>query len=97
MNAQNDAASTGGETPGGLPPEECEEVIGHVEGFLDSPQSPTDERELRQSVAETVPELAQMSVEELIATIIKRSCCETAPETLRIRIRTQITLWRTEG
>ncbi len=95
--ANNDATGAQDESPGGLPREECERVIGHVEGFLDSPQTPTDECELRKSVADTDPELAQLEIEDLIRTIIRRSCCETAPETLRIRIRTQMTLWRSEG
>ncbi len=95
--AGNAATGADNEASEGLPAAECEKVIGHVEGFLDSPQTPTDECELRKSVADTAPELAELSIEDLIRTIIKRSCCETAPETLRIRIRTQVTLWRTEG
>ncbi len=95
--SDNSAAASENGRPDGLPREECERVIGHVEGFLDSPQTPIDECELRKSVADTDPDLAQMAIEDLIRTIIKRSCCETAPETLRIRIRTQMTIWREEG
>ena len=99
MSHNNDAGSLGGQPE--VPPQECEEVIGHVEGFLSSDQTRADEQELRESVANAAPELADMSadmsVEALIRTIIKRSCCETAPETLRVRIRTQVTLGRNEG
>lgn len=98
MTAHDDAADADAvDAASKLPPKDCEEVIGHVEGFLSSDQTQADEQELRESVANTAPELADMSVEALIRTIIKRSCCETAPETLRIRIRTQLTVWRTGG
>jgi len=81
----------------GLDQEECEEVIGHVEEYLSSPMSADDARDLRHNVAGTLPGLADLEVEEIIRVIMKRSCCERAPETLRVRVRTQMAVWRLEG
>lgn len=83
-----------------LAPGECEEVIVHVEEFLSSPMTDADARDLRVNVAETVPGLGELEVEEIIRVIMKRSCCERAPESLRVRIRTQMLVWqgeRTDG
>jgi anti-sigma factor (TIGR02949 family) len=75
---------------------ECDEVIGHVEEFLSSPMTAADARDLRLNVAEAVPGLADLEVEEIIRVIMKRSCCERAPEALRLRVHTQMAVWRSE-
>ncbi|PFG37648.1 mycothiol system anti-sigma-R factor [Flavimobilis soli] len=80
-----------------LDQEECEQVIGHVEEFLSSPMSADDAQDLRDNVAGSLPGLADLEVEEIIRVIMKRSCCERAPETLRVRVRTQMAVWRSEG
>lgn len=80
-----------------LDQDECAEVIGHVEEFLSSPMSPDDARDLRHNVAGALPGLADLEVEEIIRVIVKRSCCERAPEALRVRVRTQMAVWRLEG
>lgn len=86
-----------GAVPAGLPKEECEEVIEHIEGFLSSDRTAADESVLRRSVSESVGFLADLTVDELIRAMMKRSCCETAPEALRVRIRAQVEVWRLEG
>ncbi len=88
--------------PGSLPEginlakEECEEVIGHIEEFLKSDMTIDDARDLKVNVSEHSMELSEMHIEEIIRVIMKRSCCERAPEALRLRISSQIAVWRTE-
>lgn len=84
-------------TPPTLDRTECDEVIGHVEEYLNSPMSAADARDLRLNVAEAVPELADLEVEDIIRVIMKRSCRERAPETLRLRVHTQMAVWRSES
>ena len=84
----------GGQRP--LDGEECAEVIGHVEDYLRSGMTVADAEDLRASVAEVAPELGLLEIEEIMRVVLRRSCCERAPESLRVRISTQIAVWRTE-
>lgn len=77
--------------------EDCEQVIGHIESFLSSEQTAADADDLRDNVSEHSTVLAAMSVDDMIRLIMRRSCSERAPETLRVRITTQIKVWRTES
>ena len=101
MSDENpDGSATQVPTAGGRPAldrAECEEVIAHVEDFLSSRMTADDARDLRENVAGAVPGLADLEVEEIIRVIVKRSCCERAPEALRLRVHTQMALWRSEG
>lgn len=76
--------------------EDCEQVIGHIESFLSSDQTAADADDLRENVSEHSQVLAAMSVDDMIRLIMRRSCSERAPETLRVRITTQIQVWRTQ-
>lgn len=84
-----------GDTPPGGEPE-CAEVLGHIEDYLNSDRTCADEQELRENVAVAESSLGELGVEDLIRALVKRSCCETAPETLRLRIHTQVRIWRTQ-
>ena len=75
--------------------EECAEVISHVEDYLRSDMTVADAADLRANVAEVAPELGALEIEEIMRVVLRRSCCETAPESLRMRISTQIAVWRT--
>ena len=89
-------ASPGSPAVPELPEAECEQVIDHIEDFLSSGRTAADEQALRASVSETSSDLADVSIEHLIVAMMKRSCCERAPETLRVRIRAQMQVWRIE-
>ncbi|WP_166849726.1 mycothiol system anti-sigma-R factor [Isoptericola sp. BMS4] len=71
---------------------ECEHALVHLYEYLDSEMTPADERRMRAHVAHCSPCLAELSVEELVKQLVKRSCAERAPETLRLRIHEQITV-----
>jgi anti-sigma factor (TIGR02949 family) len=80
--------STEGET-------ECEHALHHLYEYLDSEMTPADEVRMRAHVAHCSPCLAELSAEELVKQLVKRSCHESAPDHLRMRIRAQITVMRT--
>jgi anti-sigma factor (TIGR02949 family) len=71
---------------------ECEHALVHLNEYLDSEMTPEDERRMRAHVAHCSPCLAELSVEELVKQLVRRSCAERAPDTLRVRIREQLTI-----
>jgi anti-sigma factor (TIGR02949 family) len=71
---------------------ECEHALTHLYEYLDSEMTPEDEQRMRAHVAHCSPCLAELSVEELVKRLVRRSCAERAPETLRVRIREQLTV-----
>ncbi len=67
----------------------------HLNEFLDSEMTPEDEQRMRAHVAHCSPCLAELSIEELVKQLVRRSCSERAPDTLRVRIHAQLTVMST--
>jgi anti-sigma factor (TIGR02949 family) len=80
--------STEGET-------ECEHALKHLYEYLDSEMTSDDEVRMRAHVAHCSPCLAELSAEELVKQLVRRSCHEQAPADLRLRIQAQFTVLRT--
>ncbi|WP_460702548.1 mycothiol system anti-sigma-R factor [Myceligenerans halotolerans] len=76
--------------PHDTPGSECEHALLHLYEYLDSEMTHQDEQRMRAHVAHCSPCLAELSVEDLVKQLVKRSCAERAPETLRLRIAEQI-------
>lgn len=70
---------------------DCEAVAHHIFEYLDSEMTQEDAEKMRTHVAECDPCLAELSIDELIKRVLKRSCQEKAPSQLRDRIRAQFT------
>ena len=79
--------STEGET-------ECEHALKHLYEYLDSEMTSDDEVRMRAHVAHCSPCLAELSAEELVKQLVRRSCHEQAPPQLRARITAQVSVWR---
>lgn len=75
---------------------QCEEALDKLEEYLDSEVGALDAERLREHLAECGTCLGEAELERRYRALLQRSCCEVAPETLRIRVQTQITLIRTE-
>ncbi|MFI2704092.1 mycothiol system anti-sigma-R factor [Cellulosimicrobium composti] len=71
---------------------ECEHALTHLYEYLDSEMTPDDELRMRAHVAHCSPCLAELSIEELVKQLVRRSCHEKAPAGLRERIHTQLTV-----
>jgi anti-sigma factor (TIGR02949 family) len=71
---------------------ECEHALTHLYEYLDSEMTPDDELRMRAHVAHCSPCLAELSVEELVKQLVRRSCHEQAPAGLRDRIHAQLTV-----
>lgn len=75
----------------------CEDVATHLFEFLDS-QMPHEQERILAEHTRTCPHCSQMThAEKHVREIVKRSCCESAPSSLRMKITMQIASWREAG
>ena len=68
----------------------CDDVIAHLFEYLDSEMTDDDADRMRAHVAECSPCLAELSIDEMVKRLLRRSCAEQAPEHLRLKIHLQI-------
>ena len=73
---------------------QCEEALDKLEEYLDSEIGELDANRLRMHLAECNSCLGEAELEQRLRAVLRRSCGETAPETLRVRVRTEITVMR---
>lgn len=76
---------------------DCSEVLDQVFAYLDNELGTLDCAKIRQHLEECGPCLHEYHVDQALKALIRRSCaCETAPDTLRLRVLTRITQVRLE-
>lgn len=75
----------------------CDDVIAHLFEYLDSEMTDSDADRMRAHVAGCNPCLAELSIDELVKRLLRRSCTEQAPEHLRLKIHLQITKLSAQG
>ncbi|MCI1675033.1 MAG: mycothiol system anti-sigma-R factor [Ancrocorticia sp.] len=72
----------------------CDEVAEHLFELLDA-QMPEEQAERLKHHIATCPHCTQMAeAESHVRDIVRRSCCESAPSTLRVRITHQLAVYR---
>lgn len=75
----------------------CEELLEHLYEFLDAEISESEVARLRRHV-EDCPTCQEVTdVETRVRVLLRRSCAEVAPETLRTRVVTQLSVLRAES
>ncbi|MFZ0531054.1 MAG: mycothiol system anti-sigma-R factor [Propionicimonas sp.] len=67
--------------------EDCTEVLRNLYAFQDKELTPAEEDEIRRHLLACEHCLDHYEVEEALRVVIRKSCCETAPETLRLRVQ----------
>lgn len=72
----------------------CEEVYNHLFELLDSHMPLEQAARLRNHMATCSKCNRLVEAETHVREIVRRSCCESAPATLRIRITQQIAIFR---
>jgi anti-sigma factor (TIGR02949 family) len=72
----------------------CEEALDRLEEYLDSEMGDLDADRLREHLAECSSCLDEAELERRYRALLRRSCCEVAPETLRLRVRAELTVIR---
>ncbi|MFV0427444.1 MAG: mycothiol system anti-sigma-R factor [Beutenbergiaceae bacterium] len=73
----------------------CEEALERLQAYLDSELARLDANRLQQHIDDCASCLDQVDYERRIRALLRRSCLEKAPEELRVRVRTQLTVIRT--
>ncbi|WP_124039858.1 mycothiol system anti-sigma-R factor [Neoactinobaculum massilliense] len=73
----------------------CEELTEHLFEFLDRQVSDGEFKRLAAHIAHCPECQDRASAEEHVRVLLKRSCAEVAPATLRVRISHQIEAFRT--
>ncbi len=74
----------------------CTEVLDHLYEFIDNELPSADCDQLRQHMDECAPCLRELGLEESVRSLVKRSCAEAAPESLRSRVLLEIRTVRIE-
>ncbi|GAB3564787.1 mycothiol system anti-sigma-R factor [Spelaeicoccus albus] len=65
-------------------------ALKRLYNYLDGELSDSEIAEIRRHLAHCPPCESEYSIESMLKDLVKRSCCETAPEGLRTRIRERI-------
>lgn len=73
---------------------DCAEALDRLFEFLDGEVQEADADDIRAHLAACEPCLAAYDVEDHLRKLIKRSCHESAPAELHVRIRHQLTVLR---
>jgi mycothiol system anti-sigma-R factor len=68
----------------------CEEILARMVFFVDNELDDADCATIQQHLDDCTPCLADFDVERAVKALVARSCCETAPEELRERVRVTI-------
>ena len=68
----------------------CAEVLARMVFFVDNELDDADCATIQQHLDDCGPCLADFDVERAVKALVARSCCETAPEELRDRVRVSI-------
>ena len=76
------------------PPVDCTEALARLFEFLDSEIDEADADRIRAHLADCEPCLSEFDVEHHVKNLVRRSCAETAPVHLHVRIRQQLTVLR---
>lgn len=70
--------------------EDCREVLERVFFFIDNELEQADCQQIQQHLDDCGPCLAKYDLERTVKALVRRSCSEHAPETLRDRVLLRI-------
>ena len=78
-------------------PVDCTEALTRLFEFLDAEIDEVDGDRIRQHLADCEPCLGEYDVEDHLKKVVRRSCHETAPADLHLRIRQQLIVLQTRS
>lgn len=76
---------------------ECREAVDNLFEFLDSELPEIDGDRIRQHIADCERCLAEYDVEDHLRQLVRRSCSESAPAELHLRIKAHIAVLRAQA
>jgi len=74
----------------------CEDALDRLWEYLDAELGEPDAAVVRAHLAECEGCLEEYDVEVVLKNLVRRGCQEVAPDTLRVRIREQLTVMRVQ-
>ena len=69
---------------------DCREALDNLHSFLDHELGPVDHERIVHHLEQCGPCLREFDVERIVRALVARSCCQVAPEQLRLRVHAQI-------
>lgn len=75
----------------------CEELLEHLFEYLDAEMTAAQRARLTSHVEQCPRCHEAADVEQHVRSLIRRSCTEKAPQSLRLRVISQISVLRTSG
>ncbi|MCK6212665.1 mycothiol system anti-sigma-R factor [Georgenia sp. EYE_87] len=75
----------------------CDELLEHLFEFLDSELDEDQVERFRRHAAECPTCTEATDAEQHIRALVRRSCAEVAPSSLRLRVQSQLTVLRVNG
>ena len=75
---------------------DCSDVVEAVYLYLDGELASEAIEEIKQHLDECSPCLREYGVEQEVKSLIARSCCESAPEQLRVAIQQRLEIVRSQ-
>lgn len=69
----------------------CRDVLDRVYEYLDGELDAPEYAKIQQHLIECGPCLRQFDLADALKTLVRRSCCEAAPDELRLKILARIT------
>lgn len=77
-------------------PASCAEALARLFEFLDAEIDEADGDRIRAHLADCEPCLSEFDATDHLKKLVRRSCSETAPAHLHVRIRQQLTVLRVQ-
>lgn len=75
----------------------CDELLEHLFEFLDSELDDDQQARFRRHAEECRTCTEATDAEQHIRALVRRSCAEVAPSSLRLRVQSQLTVLRVNG
>jgi mycothiol system anti-sigma-R factor len=75
---------------------DCREVLDKLYEYLDSEVTADDVHKIREHLDECAPCLREHDLEQVLKTLVRRSCQDRAPDGLRVKIMARITQVRVQ-
>lgn len=75
---------------------DCDEALARLFEFIDAEVGDLEGDRIRRHLADCEPCLAEYDVADHLKKLVRRSCKETAPSELHVRIRQQLTVLRAQ-
>lgn len=75
---------------------DCNEALARLFEFIDAEIGEVEGDQIRRHLADCEPCLTEYDIADHLKKLVRRSCLESAPDELHVRIRQQLTVLRSQ-